>query len=866
MEQKKGIIKVQKQGPYLVKNLNKFTNSRSEPIAIKPTIALCRCGASKTKPFCDGTHASIGFTDEKIENRVPDKREVYRGKSITIFDNRGICSHAGFCTENLKSVFRMGVEPWIDADGASVEEIKRVIRMCPSGALSYSEGDVETKEFFDNQEIHISKNGPYYVRGGVEIADVDLGDKASQEHYTLCRCGQSGNKPRCDGAHWYAAFKDDEALTISEANRNSEPSKAEWHKVAEKDELTDGQTKKLLINSQAIVLSKVDGRYGAIDGVCSHQGGPLADGELDGEKIRCPWHGHPFHSKSGKSLGGDGDVESFETEERDDGIYIKVTSPEKSQWTVSHVLAETMVNWGVKHVFGMVGHSNLGFAEALRVQENKGRIKYIGVRHEGAAAFACSGYAKASGKPAACLSIAGPGATNLLTGLWDARIDRTPALAITGQVNTQFIGPGSFQEIDLKEAFGNVSPFSKVVLPGSNHAQLMSLALKNAILQRTVSHLIIPDEVQVQDAGSSGPESPDGIISSSKITPDSAAIDMAMYRVWKAKRPAIIVGYGARNDMEAIISFAEKLSAPVITTFKAKGQISDDHPLGVGVLGRSGTPVSAHFMNTADLLVVFGASFSQHTGIDKSKPIIQVDFDQMALAKFHPVDEPIWGDVGITAKLFEEKLGNWSQSTISKDEIASHKEKWRETKAKKALETNGNGLNSLHVINVLSENLPANALISLDVGNNTYSFGRYFECKNQRVILSGYLGSIGFSFPAAMGAYFARPDLPIVSLSGDGGFGQYLAEFNTAVLYNMKITHILLNNGELGKISKEQRDVKMPVWQTKLSNPNFADYANACGGLGVRVTNNEELEDALSKALAFDGPSIVEIITDPLLT
>ena len=162
--------------------------------------------------------------------------------------------------------------------------------------------------------------------------------------------------------------------------------------------------------------------------------------------------------------------------------------------------------------------------------------------------------------------------------------------------------------------------------------------------------------------------------------------------------------------------------------------------------------------------------------------------------------------------------------------------------------------------------MPDNAIISLDVGNNTYSFGRYFECKKQRVILSGYLGSIGFSFPAAIGAYYAEPDIPIISLSGDGGFGQYMTEFNTAVLYKMKITHILLNNNELGKISKEQRDEKLPVWKTQLSNPNFAEYANLCNGFGIRVTKNEELEEAVIKALSYDGPSIVEIMADPLLT
>lgn len=866
MSNEKPNIKPLGNGPLMVQNLQNFSNSRGEPIQTSPKLALCRCGASKNKPFCDGTHASIGFKTEKEEGRVPDKKDTYKGANITIHDNRGICSHAGFCTDNLPGVFRMGTEPWIDPNAADVEEIKRIIRLCPSGALSYTENNKETTVFHDTPEIVIAKNGPYHVKGGITIEDVDLGDGASQEHYALCRCGKSKNKPRCDGSHWYAAFKDDEAKTISAANRAFAKSEPRWEKVAEKDELKENSSKKLNIASQQILLSKLNGKYGAVSGICPHQGGPIIDAKLEDGIIRCPWHGHPVDPLSGKSLGQDNDLPTFEVKEQEDGVYLKATAPEKSAWTVSHVIAETMVNWGIRHVFGMVGHSNLGMAEALRLQEEKGTIKYIGIRHEGAAAFACSAYSKVSGKPAACFTIAGPGATNLITGLWDAHVDRTPVLALTGQVNTQFFGPGSFQEIDLKEAFQAVAPFSKVMLPNSNHAELTSLALKNAIVKRNVAHLILPDDVQTLDAGNEGPGNPDGRLADIRITPSEDAVSMAMYRIWMAKRPAIIAGYGARNNMEEIISFAESLRSPVLTTFKAKGQISDHHPLAVGVLGKSGTPVSAHYMNSADLLIVFGASFSQHTGIDKSKPIIQVDNEQMALAKFHAVDAPVWGDIGITAKIFNEKLGDSSQSTVTTGELETRKKAWHNEKINKAKENNKNGINSLYIFNQLSDLIPENALISLDVGNNTYSFGRYFECKKQRVVLSGYLGSIGFSFPAAMGAYLAQNERPVISISGDGGFGQYMTEFNTAVLHNMNITHILLNNNELGKISKEQRDVNMPEWQTGLSNPDFAAYANNCGGLGLKVNKNEELEPAIKQALNFNGPALVEIMADPLLT
>ena len=204
-------------GPYMVKGLKKFTNSSGDPIETKDPMTLCRCGKSKGKPFCDGTHLSVGFTDSRKDTRVPDKLDKYDGGGLTICDNRGICSHAGHCTDNLPEVFRMGVEPWIDPEGKLPDEIKRVIGMCPSGALGYTEGGKELSdrdsESASGPEIHIAKNGPYLVRGGVALEGADLGDGATRQHYTLCRCGASGNKPRCDGSHWHVAFKDDEALT-----------------------------------------------------------------------------------------------------------------------------------------------------------------------------------------------------------------------------------------------------------------------------------------------------------------------------------------------------------------------------------------------------------------------------------------------------------------------------------------------------------------------------------------------------------------------------------------------------------------------------------------------------------------------------
>ena len=190
-----------KNGPYVVKALATFTGIDGQPIPVKPTLALCRCSRSETKPLCDGAHSQAGFSDEKDDGRVPDRRESYAGTTVTIHDNRGICSHAGFCTDNLPKVFRTGVEPWIDPDAAPPGEVTRVVGMCPSGALAHSVGGVEHGDQEREAAIRVTPHGPYRLEGGVELEGVESLEGTSAEHRTLCRCGHSRNKPFCDGRH-----------------------------------------------------------------------------------------------------------------------------------------------------------------------------------------------------------------------------------------------------------------------------------------------------------------------------------------------------------------------------------------------------------------------------------------------------------------------------------------------------------------------------------------------------------------------------------------------------------------------------------------------------------------------------------------
>lgn len=641
-----------------------------------------------------------------------------------------------------------------------------------------------------------------------------------------------------------------------------------WHKVLDnKNELQEGRVMTVTAGHTGICLTHFEGKFSALDNRCPHQGGPLGEGSIENGLLRCPWHGWDYHPCTGIAPGHDDGIDTFPIKIEGDQIYIGLEEELPHETTVSDIMAETMVNWGVNRVFGMVGHSNLGMADALRRQEKKGNLKFIGIRHEGAASFAASAYGKLTGKPAACFAIAGPGATNMFTGLWDAKVDRAPILALTGQVDTQVVGTGNFQELDLVKAFDSVAEFNHRVQQNSQHAELMSLAIKHAILKRDVSHLTFPDEIQVLPAKENEkPQTSEGRMTPMTIAPPQESFDKALSFLNDSKRPVIVVGHGARFHMDKVVAFAEKLNCPVMTTFKAKGQISDAHPLGCGVLGRSGTPIASWFMNEADLLLVIGASFSKHTGITPKKITIQIDFDPLALSKFHSVDAPVWGEISVTLDMLNNQITSLENKIDQKSEVTKRWDLWKEEKQKRLLEDRGQGISSIAVFDELTKQAPENAVMCVDVGNNAYSFGRYFEAKKHSFLMSGYLGSIGFAFPAAMGAWAAVGDeRPIIAVAGDGGFCQYLAEITTAVKYKMPIKTIIINNNELGKISKEQRAGEFDVWATQLVNPNFAEYAKGCGALGIQVTERSQLAAAMEQLMNHDGPGLLEVKADVTL-
>ena len=255
-----------------------------------------------------------------------------------------------------------------------------------------------------------------------------------------------------------------------------------WHRLLGTDDLPEGRVTTVTVGRRSLCVTRTDAGWGCLGNACPHQGGPLGEGSIEGRWLRCPWHGYDYSPRNGRPPPPFDDAPSaYRTEVRDDGVYAALPPEPERERTVSDLLVDTMLAWGVTHVFGMVGHSNLGFADAMRVAEARGALTYVGIRHEGAASFAATAFGKLTGNLAACFAIAGPGSTNLLTGLYDAKMDRAPVLAISGQVPSKVRGRGAFQDTDLRGAFSDVARSTQTVQAGSAHAELMNLACKTSI-------------------------------------------------------------------------------------------------------------------------------------------------------------------------------------------------------------------------------------------------------------------------------------------------------------------------------------------------------------------------------------------------
>ena len=529
----------------------------------------------------------------------------------------------------------------------------------------------------------------------------------------------------------------------------------------------------------------------------------------------------------------------------------------KGDTTVSDILVEQMAEWGIRYVFGLPGTSSLGVVDAVRKNP---KIKYIQVRHEQTAAFMASAYGKLTGNVAACLTIAGPGATNLATGLYDAKLDHSPVLALTGLVSRQLIGPGSFQEIDQHSFFEPICVFNKVLMSEDQTTKLVTLAIKHALIERGVSHISIPNDVQKLPYKTKILPV-EGRIPNRAISPSSYLVKKAASLIDQANRPVIISGFGALKNGEKLLELAKKITAPIVTTFRGKGIIDENHELYVGSHGTIGSTCASKLVQQADLLIVFGSSFSDMTQIPE-KRMIQVDIDPLMIAKNYPVEIGLWGNCSeVIPALIKEVSEKKNNSYLA--EIIKLKKEWISLLEKEA-DPKNKPIRPQYIIKILNEKISDDAIVSLDVGENGWWFGRNFWMKKtQKMIMSGYIASMGSGLPGALAAQLIYPDKDVICITGDGGFVMVMGDFLTAVKYKLPIKVFLFNNKQLGMIMKEQKVENYPNWQTDLYNCDFAEYAENCGGVGIKVMNPEDLTAAIEKALSINKPVIVDINTDP---
>ena len=536
----------------------------------------------------------------------------------------------------------------------------------------------------------------------------------------------------------------------------------------------------------------------------------------------------------------------------------KITEEKKVEHTVSEVLINQMAEWGVKYVFGIPGTSTLGIVDAVR--KSNGKVRYLQVRHEETAAFMASAYGKLTGHVAACVGISGPGATNLVTGLYDAQLDHSPVLALTGMVPRPLIGQGSLQEIDHQAFFEPLTVYNKTLMTEDQTTTLATLAIKHALLDRGVAHIGVPNDVQKL------PYEADvlpfeGRMPNLAFGQEDWVIEKAAKVIDAASRPVILAGFGARGQGNKLLKLASKIGAPIIGTFRAKGVVDENEALYVGCHGGVGSTAAGQLMEKADLLIAIGSSFSDLSQIPK-KRMVQIDIDMLMIARRYPVEVGLLGNSAVLIPKLTEMVAEQHRVDYL-TEIAKLKLDWL-SQVEKEADATMKPIRPQYIIKVLNEKIAGDAVISLDVGENCWWFGRNFRMrKTQKLVMSGQLATMGFGLPGALAAALAYPDRQIICLTGDGGLTMVLGDFLTALKYGLNVKVFVMNNKRLGMIMQEQKVEGFESSQTELYDYNFADFAEHSGGMGIKVTDPNQLEVAVDQALKATKPTIVDIDTDP---
>jgi pyruvate oxidase len=527
---------------------------------------------------------------------------------------------------------------------------------------------------------------------------------------------------------------------------------------------------------------------------------------------------------------------------------------------VCDALLDILSEYGVKYIFGIPGDAINDLIEAIRKQD---KIKFIHVMHEESGAFAASAQAKLTGELAVCVGTAGPGAIHLLNGLYDAKMDHAPVLAITGQVETSLIGTAYQQEVNLISLFNDVAVFNQAVVNAAQMPELAILACQAALSKNGVAHINIPGNLAAQKVR--GFKKKKQLIDNApRIVPCKDDLRSAATLINKSGRPCILAGIGARDAMKEVLQFAELIKAPIIKALRGKDILRDDHPFTLGGIGALGTEPSVKALGECDLLIIIGSDFPYHSYYPDAKiPTIQIDKDINQIGRRHVVSNPLAGDARLTLlELLPLLSANANDDFLKR--CQAQMLKWR--KKQEEIELSADiPIHPQALANAVSRSVKNNTVICCDTGAVTVWGARNFMIREgQRFLLSGDLASMAFGLPAAIGAQLLFPEKQVIALCGDGGFAMLMCDFATAVKYKLAIKIFIFNNGKLGLIQMEQEARSgNPEYQTDLHNPDYAAYAKICGGEGFTIREPAEMESTIQAALTSDQPCIVNVFVNP---
>ena len=537
----------------------------------------------------------------------------------------------------------------------------------------------------------------------------------------------------------------------------------------------------------------------------------------------------------------------------------------------SELLVERLIDWGVDTVFGIPGDGINGIMEALR--RHAERIRFVLVHHEEAAAFMASGYAKATGRLGVCLATSGPGGIHLLNGLYDAKLDHQPVLAITGMQELALLGTGYQQEVHLERLFSDVAAYDVMVHVPAQIPTLVDLAIRRALANRTVSHITIPNDVQVADADAEpfpsvapahAPTTAPVFIPP-RMVPSTQDLRRAAGVLNDGERVVMLVGAGALQARTEVLAVAEQLGSPIVKTLPGKACVPDDHPLTTGGIGLLGTRPSEEAMESADTLLMVGTNFpyTKHLPSPGQCKVVQIDSSADRVGNRLPTDVPLVGDSAETLQLLLPYIEHRADRSFLEDAQA-RMAGWREKM--QALDDGGRDpIAPQYFMGVIDRLAADDAILSADSGTIATWAARHWTIRSGReFFLSGNLATMAPGLPYAIAHQWAFPGRQCIAFVGDGGFAMLMAEFQTACRYQLPVKVFINNNGELGQILWEQMVLGYPEFGVRFQTySNYAPWAEACGGLGVTVEHPNDVEPAVAAALAHPGPAVVDCRVNP---